>query len=186
MKTLKYLFLFAAVLFAACEDSDFTYSKYRNNFRFDNSVHGDATLNSAMNAQSPGVFCRISYQLGSKQFLFANNQGAQTICRINAVDEERFAKYNQSVGMNNGLIVGYGNLADGEFFAYDLMCPNCYDFMSNPRNYPLSMDAAGIASCDNCHRRYNMNTGGNSLDGGTGMTRYSCNRLQPLGILSVQ
>lgn len=186
MKTLKPLLFLLAVLLTACEDSDFTYSKYRNNFRFDNSVHNDATLNSAMNALSPGVFCRISYQLASKQYLFQNNQGAQTTSRINAIDEERFAKYNQSVGMNNGLIVGYGNLADGEFFAYDLMCPNCYDFMSSPGNYPLTMDAAGMATCAVCHRRYNMNTGGNSLDGGKGLTRYSCNKPQPSGILSVQ
>lgn len=178
------------VLLAACGSDDYTYSDYHCNLSINNFQHNDATLASAMNPASPGVFCKISYEASSRSYLFANNQGLSSRSAFNAIDSEN---HNESrIGMNNGLIVGYGNLSTTEtgsytFFAYDAQCPNCFDYNKLPlRNYPLTMNSAGIATCANCKRQYNMNTGGNCInDSGKGMYRYRATASEASGTLFV-
>lgn len=178
------------VLFAtACGSDDYTYSSRRLGLFIDNSTHLDPTLATAMNAMSPGVFCKISYVAASRSYAFSSNQGQNSTSVFNAQDAQRG---NASrIGMNNGVIVGYGNLSSTgngyEFFAYDAQCPNCFDYNAVPlRNYPLTMNTAGIATCANCKRQYNMNSGGNCInDSGKGLTQYRASTTGALGQLVV-
>ena len=63
--------------------------------------------------------------------------------------------------------MGYGNLdTPAPFFAYDGECPHCFDYNAIPlKSYPLSVNSAGIAQCKNCKRAFNLNTGGNMIQG---------------------
>lgn len=188
-RVLLCLFL-VAVLASACGSDDYTYSNFHCNLYVDNSTHQDATLASAMNALSPGIFCKISYDASSRSYVFSSNQSQETKSRFDAKDTERGNAGR--MGMNNGLIVGYGNLSTGDmggyaFYAYDAQCPNCFDYTAIPRrNYPLSMTSAGMAVCSNCKREYNMNTGGNCANNnGKGMTLYRATTTGALGVLFV-
>lgn len=178
------------MLLTGCGSDDYTYSSLRLGLFIDNSTHQDATLASAMNPASPGVFCRISYSASNRSYAFSSNQGQSSTSVFNAQDTQR--GNSSRIGMNNGVIVGYGNLSTSEtggysFFAYDAQCPNCFDYNAVPlRNYPLTMNSAGIATCANCKREYNMNTGGNCTNNsGNGMTQYRASTTGALGILVV-
>ena len=175
---------------ASCGADDNTYRSLRLAIYIDNSTHQDATLATAMNAASPGVFCRVSYEASSRSFVFASNQGQQSKSRLNAKETEM--GFYGRIGMNNGIIVGYGNLSTGAsgaytFYAYDAQCPNCFDYNAIPvKSYPLTMNTAGIATCAKCKRQYNMNTGGNCVnDSGKGLTTYRSSTTGALGYLVV-
>ena len=177
-----------ALLLASCGESQHEYTVNVAYFVFDNSTHQDATLASAMNANAPGIFCRISQSMqgGVTQFDFVNNAGVSSSVTANAVDQQR----RVILGHNNGLIVGYGNLSTpSEFYVYDRECPNCFDPTATPlRSKPLSMSTNGLATCGVCHRRYDMNNGGNIVDGdgGNKLTRYRGACTGPFGRLAVQ
>lgn len=177
-------------LLASCTSDDYTYSSMHLGIYINNATHQDATLASAMNAASPGVFCRVSYEASSRSFVFASNQGQQSKSRLNAKETEM--GFYGRIGMNNGIIVGYGNLSTGAsgaytFYAYDAQCPNCFDYNAIPvKSYPLTMNTAGIATCAKCKRQYNMNTGGNCVnDSGKGLTTYRSSTTGALGYLVV-
>ncbi len=177
-------------LLASCGADDNTYSSLRLAIYIDNSTHQDATLATAMNPASPGVFCHISYEASSRSFLFASNQGQQSRSRLNAKETEM--GFYSRIGMNNGIIVGYGNLSTGTsgaytFYAFDAQCPNCFDYNAIPvKSYPLTMNTVGIATCANCKRQYNMNTGGNCTnDSGKGLTTYRSSTTGALGYLVI-
>lgn len=177
-------------LLASCGADDNTYSSLRLAIYIDNSTHQDATLATAMNPASPGVFCHISYEASSRSFLFASNQGQQSRSRLNAKETEM--GFYSRIGMNNGIIVGYGNLSTGTsgaytFYAFDAQCPNCFDYNAIPvKSYPLTMNTVGIATCANCKRQYNMNTGGNCTnDSGKGLTTYRSSTTGVLGYLVI-
>lgn len=167
-----------------CGDSELEYSNHRAHFTYDNSIHLDATLAAAMNTMSPGIFCRISRSTDS-YFDFENNQDMSSRVALNAVEKQRICElgvYNAS-----GIIVGFGTLDNPPaFFAYDAQCPNCYEESNMPR-YQLTMNSAGIATCKNCHRQYNMSGGGIvvSGEGGRKLIRYRASTTGPMGILNV-
>lgn len=176
----------------ACSGDDYTYSSYHCNLVIDNATHLDATLASAMNMMSPGVFCKISYDNSKKTYVFTNNQGQSS--RSNPLSQNELTRLanGSRVGLNNGLIVGYGNLSSTDtggyvFYAFDAECPNCFDFNAIPlRSYPLTMTTAGIAECANCKRQYNMNTGGNCINNtGKGLTTYRATTSGTNGTLTV-
>ena len=186
--------LLAAALLAACTNDDNTYSNYHCNLYIDNSTHQDATLQSAMNPAAPGIFCRISYVASPRSaYSFSSNQGQSSTNVFNDIDNQR-GNANR-IGMNNGIYVGFANqLTDLNgvytFVAYDAQCPNCFDFNALPlRSYPITVNSAGIGTCANCHRQYNLNTGGNCTNstsaGDKGMTRYRATTTGPLGLLYV-
>lgn len=169
------LILFLLVAGVSCGEENYKYSSYHCNLSIDNSTHLDQTLNSALNAMSPGVFCKISYTIsnGATYFVFTNDQGVSSKSIFNAIDAR--LQSQKHIGLNNGLIVGYGNLSDpAEFYAYDAECPNCFSPNAIPiKSYPLSINHNGIAVCNNCKRQYNMNTGGNCINNtGNGLTAY--------------
>lgn len=180
----------AGLLLTSCSSDDDTYSSMHLGVYINNATHQDATLASAMNPASPGVFCLIKYDASKKAFAFSSNQGLSSSSAMTAIEQQQ--GFATRIGMNNGIIVGYGNLSTDvaggyTFYAYDAQCPNCFDYNAIPmRSYPLTMNSAGMATCANCKRQYNMNTGGNCTnDSGKGMTRYRCSTTGALGYLVV-
>lgn len=169
-------------ILAGCS-TETTFTSYPCYLVLDNSIHQDPTLASAMNANSPGVFCIIVCNESKQQFSFTNNYGATSAKNFTAIDLRR----TRALGTNGALIVGFGTLT-GEIYAYDRECPNCFDPDAIPvRSKPLSMDTRGIATCNVCRREYDMNNGGNCISEGgvSGLRRYRCGTTGPFGILNV-
>ncbi|MCF0243832.1 MAG: hypothetical protein HUK06_03575 [Bacteroidaceae bacterium] len=167
-------------------------SQYNNSQRcylvIDNSIHLDPTLMSCMNSMSPGVFCRISLGLknGAQTYFIESNHNTKSSFTLNEVDIKRskiLGVYNET-----GLIVGFGNLDNPPvFYAYDAICPNCYEQSQVGSYQPLKMDSNGQATCNICKRSYNLNTGGNIITGDAGrqLYRYRASTTGPQGTLSV-
>jgi putative lipoprotein len=137
---------------------------------------------------SPGVFCMIKYLPSRNAYSFTSNQGQNTINNFDAKDTER--RNGTRIGMNNGLIVGYGNLSDDgsgyHFYAFDAQCPVCFNYNAIPmRSYPLSLSGSGIATCANCKREFNLNTGGNCINNTGKMTTYRATTAGPFGFLFI-
>ncbi len=179
------LFAFLLFLFPiACGETEFEFSKHRAYFNYDNSQHLDATLMSAMNSMSPGIFCRIYISNGGR-FAFLNNQGKTSVQNMTEIERKStcvLGVYNES-----GIIVGFGNLSSPhEFYAYDAQCPNCYEEASAPR-YLLSMSSDGKAKCAHCGRTYDMNNRGVVASGAGGgkLMRYHASTTGPMGRLQV-
>lgn len=181
------LALLAAVTLTACgDDVSYEYSDYHCGLRIRNDQHQDATLNTAMNSMSPGVFCTITYKYeGAYYYVFENNQGLSSTKVFNAIDLN--LDNQKRIGMNNGLIVGFGNLSSpAEFYAYDAECPNCFDINALPvRSYKLSVSSSGVATCAHCKLTYNLNTGGNCTNGSGHLNRYRASTTGPSGTLYV-
>lgn len=184
-----YLFIFPLLggigggLMCAC-DAETTYTRYPCYLVIDNSVHQDATLASAMNIMSPGVFCTITNNEAKQQYSFVNNCGLSSVKAYNAIDKRR----TRALGMNGALIVGFGTLT-GEFYAYDRECPVCFSPDDVPvRSKPVTTSSDGIATCSVCKRRFDMNNGGNCVSEGgiSGLRRYRASMpTGPFGVLSV-
>ena len=70
------LFLSVVCLLTSCKADD-EYSKHPCRFLYDNMIHNDATLASAMDANSRGVFCLISEntRAGVRYLVFENSAG---------------------------------------------------------------------------------------------------------------
>lgn len=185
--TPKLLIIALLLGLSSCGDSQHEYTVRTCYLIFDNATHQDITLASAMNANTPGTFCRITRSMknGAMCFDFANNAGQTSSKVANGVDQRRTV----ILGFNEGIIVGYGNLDfPAIFYAFDNECPNCFDPDALPvRSKPLSMSANGIATCASCQRQYNMNNGGVICngDGGKKMTRYHATCTGPFGTLAV-
>lgn len=171
----------------SCGDTESEFTTNTCFFIFDNAVHTDATLASAMNPNAPGIFCQVTMatRSGATYFDFVNNAGLTSSKIQNAVDTRR----TLILGYNNGLIVGFGALGQPVvFYAYDRECPNCFDPGAIPvKSHPLTMSAGGIATCAQCRRQYDMNNNGfiSSGDNGKRLTRYRAGTTGPYGMLSV-
>lgn len=179
-------FLFAAVLlFAACGESEYEYNTNIYCYlRFDNATHNNATLATGMNPLSPGIFVHIKITgTNPRYYECTNNQGQTDKSIFNAIDEH----INPTLGMKNGLIVGYGNL-DSKFHAFDAQCPNCSDANAAiMRDHSLTMTTDGHATCSTCKRSYNMNNRGmiDKGDNGKSLIRYHAGTTGPYGVLNV-
>jgi nitrite reductase/ring-hydroxylating ferredoxin subunit len=156
----------------SCANSEFEYSNNSCFFVFDNAQHNDPTLTSALIATSPGTFCRI-YTKPGKKYGFESNRGLSSEVVMNREDELRTRILG--ISSSSGIIVGYGNLS-GELYAFDALCPNCYEDLS--AQHTLSMSDIGFATCNTCKRIYDMNNGGIVTENGKGgdhkMKRYHC------------
>ncbi len=172
----------------ACGNSGYEYSSYPCYVVVDNSLFLDPTLATAMNTLSPGVFCMIQKTMSgsAEQFSFSSNQGLSSTQVFTAKEQQM----NLTFGMNNGIIVGFGNIDyPAIFYAYDRECPNCFDPEAIPvRSKPLSMESNGHATCAACGRVYDMNNRGYVIDGDNGdpLTRYPASTTGPFGVLVVQ
>lgn len=177
--------LLVMLALTACGNTENEYSSVSCNFIFDNSRHTDAVAASAMTPNS-GVFAIVTIKLSNSAyyFVFNDNQGNSSLVIFDAIDQKR----SYQVGMNGGLIVGYGSSIDGIFYAFDRECPNCFSIDALPvRSYPLTIDELGFAHCANCGRTYNMNNGGIVSDGEAGekLTRYHAVTTGAYGVMSV-
>ena len=156
-------------------------------FVYDNSVHQDATLASAMNPSAPGIFCIVTKSMrnGANYFDFTSSAGQTSSKIFNALDERR----TLALGYNGSIIVGFGALSQpAVFYAFDRECPNCFDPNAIPiKSRPLSLTTTGLATCGVCHRNYDLNNNGfiSSGDDGKRLTRYRAATTGPFGILSV-
>lgn len=175
MKKYTLYILFALLSFMAESCGNPEFSNAPCYFVFDNSVAQNPVLASAMNASSPGIFCTVARSANGAQFVFVSNAGLQQASNLTAIDKKR----TLVLGLNNGLILGYGTFPDAvgnmTFYAYDRECPNCFEPNKIPvKSRPLSLSQDGMATCSVCHRQYNMNTGGNVVKGDAGkqLTRY--------------
>ena len=154
-----------ALIFAACTDADFEYASERCTFFFNNGVYQDATLQSALNPMSPGVFCNI-YE-GTES---AGEDARRTFT---------LGLYNKS-----GIIVGFSNLSSpATLYIYDSQCPNCY-YETQTMSHRLTMDTRGFATCPTCKRQYDLNNRGITSNGKK-LLRYRGSTTGPLGVLSV-
>ncbi len=162
------------------------YSTWPCRFDYDNAIHQDQTLATAMNADSRGVFCKISES--GVYYTFQNNQNMKSQQPKTAEETQR----NYVLGVNNGIIVGFQTFNTtpyGGFVAYDAQCPNCVRNTNNYLNpkFPLSMSTSGIASCSKCGKKYDLNNGGiiqNGEEGDVGLEKYLASSTGPLGYLS--
>ena len=181
----------ACTLLSSCGKTENEFSDHRAYFVFDNQVHNNAVLASAMTPHS-NVFVTVNMQTrytGQNSYVECNfvqgGGGNQQASKATAVDQSR----GVVLGMNNGLILGYGLLSDPPiFYAYDQQCPNCYSPTAIPRrSYPLTVQANGFATCANCHRKYNLSTGGNVVEGAQGnkIIRYRASTTGAFGVLAV-
>ena len=169
----------------SCGETQYEYSSRRSNLVFDNNIHKDPTLASAMTPYS-GVFVAITLKDkgGAQYFQFTSNQGQTTESIFNAIDQRRTIL----LGMNEGLIVGYTTWNDLTFYAYDRECPNCFNPDAIPvRSKALQMSSTGIATCSSCHRKYDMNSGGIIVEGDKGdkLVRYRAGTTGSFGVLNV-
>ena len=178
------------LLLASC-NADSEYSTWPCRFTYNNSLHLDPTLASAMNIDSRGVFCRIwESSMGGLVLHFQSNQGGDATHQP-VTEMERQSNY--ILGLNNGIIVGFQTLNTqpyGGFVAYDAQCPNCVRKTNNTLNpkFPVSMSPSGIATCSKCGKKYDMNNGGivtNGGEGDKGLEKYVAATTGPFGYVSV-
>lgn len=179
-----FMALLCLLLCQSCSKDSFDFSSIHAFFFFDNSTHQDATLQSALNPMSPGVFCRITEETEGKTvfFRFESNQGLSSRKKADAQDMQR----SRVMGLYNktGIIVGYGNLSSpAVFYCYDSQCPNCYA-ETNMLNYKLALNSRGIATCQKCKREYDLNNNG-VCSNGKKLIKYRATTTGPLGVLSV-
>ncbi len=167
---------------SSCDDAQSEFSTYRCFLVIENQYHQNAVLASAMNPNAPGIFCTITVvnKNGVNYYHVENSDGHTDDIPFNAFDERR----SRIVGMNNGLIIGYGNMSiPPTFYAFDRECPNCFNPDAIPvRSRPLKVSSSGIASCSVCKSEYNLNSGGY---GKGKRTRYHASTTGPLGTLTV-
>ena len=179
------------LLLAACTAEN-EFSTWPCRFAYDNSIGQDATLATAMDANSRGVFCLIteSPRGGVKYLHFQNNQGLASEKRETALEQQA----DFVLGLNNGIIVGHQTLvSDGfgaGFVGYDVQCPNCVRRENNTvsPNYRIAMASTGIATCTKCGLKYDLNNGGvvqNGQQGDTGLEKYAAATTGAYGYISV-
>jgi hypothetical protein len=181
MKRIFIILLGITTLFSGCGDTEELYSRQYCRLFFDNSVHNDPTLATAMTPNS-GAFVTIT--ASGKRFTFTSNQGLESTVNMTAREEQ----LGYVLGMNNGIIVGYGTSIPSSFYAYDRECPNCFDINALPvRSYKLSVSEFGIATCATCHRQYDMNNGGivSQGDDGKKLERYYATTTGAYGKLNI-
>ena len=187
----SWLLILGCWLLAACS-ADEEYSTHACRFSYNNMIHNDVTLASAMDANSRGIFCLITEytRAGVRYLVFENNLGQTSKQQETA--EEVEAKF--ILGLNNGIIVGFQTLntegTTGGFVGYDVQCPNCVRRENNTvnPNYRVKMESSGIATCTKCGKKYDMNNGGiiqNGEEGDRGLDKYVASTTGPLGVVSV-
>ncbi len=187
------IWLLAVSCFLVGCEADEEYSTHACRFSYNNMIHNDATLASAMDDKSRGVFCLISENTrgGVRYLLFENSAGMKSDPVVETAEEVE-AKF--ILGLNNGIIVGFQTLntegPNGGFAGYDVQCPNCVNRTGNTANpnFRVTMESSGIATCSKCGKKYDMNNGGiilNGEEGDRGLDKYVASTTGPFGVVSV-
>lgn len=187
----KFLFFIISCLVVSACSNEGEYSTWPCRFAYDNGLHLDETLASAMNANARGIFCKIwESTTGGRYLNFQSNQSDKITSQI---ESEMEKQANFVLGLHNGIIVGFQTFNDypyGGFVAYDAQCPNCVRRENNTLNpkFAVTMSANGIATCSKCKKQYDLNNGGivqNGEEGDTGLARYLATTTGPYGYISV-
>ena len=190
-KVLFFAIITVCMLTISCGETEHEFSNYHCYFVFDNGIHNNAVAAGAMTPYS-NIFVVVKKKeqmVGNStltHFLFTEaGSGKTQTSKANGVDMKRTIR----IGQNNGIIIGYGNMSDPPvFYAYDLECPNCFNPDVFPlKSKPLQLASGGIADCNVCKRRYNLNAGGLVVSGERGkpLTRYRAQTTGPYGTLTV-
>jgi len=190
-KVLLFAIITVCMLTISCGETEHEFSNYHCYFVFDNGIHNNSVAAGAMTPYS-NIFVVVKKKeqmVGNStltHFLFTEAGGGKTqASKANGVDMKRTIR----IGQNNGIIIGYGNMSDPPvFYAYDLECPNCFNPDVFPlKSKPLQLASGGIADCNVCKRRYNLNAGGLVISGERGkpLTRYRAQTTGPYGTLTV-
>ena len=103
------------LLLTSCE-ADQEYSAWPCRFSYNNLIHQDATLATALDKNSRGVFCMIteSTRAGAKYLNFQNSDGLST----SKVESEEEVQARFVLGLNNGGIVLNGEKGDSGLEKY--------------------------------------------------------------------
>lgn len=184
------ILLLPLLLLASCSAEE-EFSEWPCRFSYNNEIHGNAVLATALDKASRGVFCLITEStMGGVKYL--NFQNSSGVLSRNVPESYEESQAQFILGLNNGIIVGYQTMntegAYGGFVAYDQQCPNCVRRENNTitPNYRVQMADSGIATCSKCGKKYDMNNGGiilNGSEGDTGLEKYVAGTTEPFGVV---
>lgn len=166
------------LLFVSCSDDNEFNAEYQCYFTFDTNIHNTSILRNALNSLAPGTFAYVSTTLkngGVRYVSISLNDGKNNEETAITTAEETRRSY--ILGINNGLIIGYGSLSNGTLYAFDHQCPNCVREYALYK-YPLNWTNNGNwVICKNCQRTYDLNNGGFIVEGekGSKLIRYRIN-----------
>lgn len=129
-------------------------------FRFDFQYgHTQSYLYAALN--SSNYFTYVTTQLvnGGPEYkliteVYGNKEKSEEI-----ITEAVLTQSGRILGLNNGLIVGRSSFQNGELYAFDSQCPNCFNETSQ-KKYLLKFQDSSNVTCDRCKRVYGLLNGG--------------------------
>lgn len=181
-------FAFVGMLALSACSGEFEYSSpYRCFFRFDNKIHQNGLIASALTPYS-NVFVKISKKVsgGVNYVVLSTSDGQKSEDVAITTEIENYANYE--LGANNGIIVGYSTMNE-KYVAFDAQCRNCYSNAgAYTPNRPLTWTKNTTeVKCDHCGRRYDLNMNGvvSSDEGGEKLWQYHVTCTNQYGLLTV-
>lgn len=146
----SFLFL-SLLLFLSCEPADTTFSSRPVSFNFSPTT-SVPVLHTALNNINEFVTVRI----GGGKFIFqsSTNHGEWPMSEID--------KRTTAIGLS-GFIIGLPAIPElgagaSQPVCYELSCPNCYT--QYHFTHDVTLQAGGMAHCDRCDRKYDLNNQG--------------------------
>lgn len=179
--------LFSCFMLTSC-NNDFEYnSPYACYFRFDNKLHQNGLMASALTPYS-NIYAKVSKKTQNKinYVTISTSDGKPSEDVAITTQIENYANYE--LGANNGIIVGY-NTINSCYVAYDAQCRNCYE---NAGAYTPNRELSWTKNtsevkCAKCGRIYNLNMDGvvTSSEGGKQLWKYHITCTGQYGVLTV-
>ena len=120
---------------------------------------------------SPGLFCMVwKQEVGVTRHIQLQLYNRQT--EDVAITTEIETRRSCILGANNGLVIGYPMLNNGQLYAFDRICPNCEKegFFKT-----LQWENSGLwLKCPQCERAYDLNNNGIVAkgEGGRSLMKY--------------
>ena len=180
------LILILCLCLTSCSNDDFEYSSpYACRFQFDNKLHQDALMASALTPYS-NIFIKISQRKenGITILTLSTSDGKTGEVRL-TTDMENSCDYE--LGANNGIIVGYSTI-DNSYVAFDAQCRECYANAGayTPNRMLTWTSSTTDVKCSHCGRTYDLNLKGINKEGtGKQLWLYHATCTDPYGRLVV-
>ena len=135
-------------------------------FIYNNQIHSDSVLASAMDPHMPQVFTLISKKIinGYTYICFTNINDMQSKQILTSEETNNM----HSLLNNENVIIGYLN--NDEFICYSSICPNC---LNNIKHFN-----SGNLYCDHCNSTFQINIKNN-------LKTYKASTTGPFGILQI-